>query len=381
MSETAPPALGPGPARRRRWTLLALVVVLLAAAAVAGTVWWRGRTTDLAQAAAWAPPATERLSWVDWGGVRRELGADLDADSDGDALADFLARAFEADLSATSSLVESAGTLQRELALSPATVDWEAFTQSADGALTTLGVSEVDLEQLGDDLEDLGWRRPPDDDGVWVGGVDLVATIDPTLTPQVSFVTILEDEELVLTSDEAAYLEAGVAALRGDAEAGVEPLVEVAEALAADGASPLAASLLTGANACVALAMAQADEGAQAEADALLAAAGETRPYVALGTAILPGAREDGEDGEGGEGLAARVSMVFETEDQARAEADVRAQLAVGPAPGQGGAFTDRFRLVETRAEGEAVVLDLDPVDGAYVLSDLSNGPVLYATC
>ncbi|NYG54655.1 hypothetical protein [Nocardioides perillae] len=372
MSETAPPA----PARRRAWPVLALVVVLLAGAAVAGTLWWRGRGTDLERAAAWAPPTTERLSWVDWSGVRRELGADLDADSDGDALADFLARAFEADLSATSSLVQSAPALQRELGLSPATVDWEAFTQSAEGALTTLGAGEVDLDELGDDLEALGWRRPPDDDGVWVGGTDLVAGIDPALTPQVSFVAILEDEGLVLTSDEADYLESGVAAVRSDAEAGVEPLVDVAGALTADGASPLAASLLTGANACVALAMAQADDAAQAEADALLAAAGETRPYAALGTALLPGAGESGE-----EAVGARVAMLFETDDQARAEADVRAQLAVGPAPGQGGDFADRFALVEARAEGSAVVLDLDPVDGAYVLSDLSNGPVLYATC
>lgn len=368
MSETAPPA----PARRRPWPVLALVVVLLAVAVVVGAVWWRGRGTDLAQAAAWAPPTTERLSWVDWRGVRRELGADLDADSDGDALADFLARAFEADLSATSSLVQSAPALQRELGLSPATVDWEAFTQSAEGALTTLGADEVDLEQLGDDLERLGWRRPPEDDGVWVGGADLLAGIDPGLTPQLSFVAVLADEGLVLTSDEADYLEDGVAAVRGDAEAGVEPLVEVAEALAEDGASPLAASLLTGANACASLAMTQADESAQAEADALLAAAGETRPYAALGTALLGG---------GEAGVAARVAMVFETDDQARAEADVRAQLAVGPAPGQGGDFAERFALEEARAEGSAVVLDLDPVDGAYVLSDLSSGPVLYATC
>jgi len=34
-----------------------------------------------------------------------------------------------------------------------------------------------------------------------------------------------------------------------------------------------------------------------------------------------------------------------------------------------------------TIAEDRVVTLDLDPVDGAYVLSDLATGPVLFATC
>ena len=32
-------------------------------------------------------------------------------------------------------------------------------------------------------------------------------------------------------------------------------------------------------------------------------------------------------------------------------------------------------------AEGRVVRLDLAPRDGTYVLSDLSTGPVLFATC
>jgi len=32
-------------------------------------------------------------------------------------------------------------------------------------------------------------------------------------------------------------------------------------------------------------------------------------------------------------------------------------------------------------SEGREVVLDLHPVGGSYVLSDLTSGPVLFATC
>ena len=32
-------------------------------------------------------------------------------------------------------------------------------------------------------------------------------------------------------------------------------------------------------------------------------------------------------------------------------------------------------------AEGLVVTMELEPVAGNYVLSDLSNGPLLFATC
>ena len=73
--------------------------------------------------------------------------------------------------------------------------------------------------------------------------------------------------------------------------------------------------------------------------------------------------------------------MSFETEEQARTNADTRAELASGPAPGQGGEFADRFTLGEVSADGTVVTMDLEPVEGAFVLSELSSGPVLFATC
>jgi hypothetical protein len=37
--------------------------------------------------------------------------------------------------------------------------------------------------------------------------------------------------------------------------------------------------------------------------------------------------------------------------------------------------------LGQVTAEGSVVVMELDPVAGSYVLSDLSSGPLLFATC
>ena len=77
----------------------------------------------------------------------------------------------------------------------------------------------------------------------------------------------------------------------------------------------------------------------------------------------------------------AEVVLGFENDDQARTNADTRATLAAGPAPGQGGDFADRFRLGAVTAEGSLVRMVLHPKEGQYVISDLSNGPLLFATC
>src|ERR1700712_3063009 len=68
------------------------------------------------------------------------------------------------------------------------------------------------------------------------------------------------------------------------------------------------------------------------------------------------------------------VAMAFEDADQARTNATTRAKLASGPAPGQGGDFSDRFALGTVEATGRVVTMQLEPVAGAYVLSDLDTG-------
>ena len=72
--------------------------------------------------------------------------------------------------------------------------------------------------------------------------------------------------------------------------------------------------------------------------------------------------------------------MGFETDEQADADLQPRTDLASGPAPGQGGAFTERFELTSSTAQGALVTMRADPV-GSQVLADIGQGPVLFATC
>ncbi|WP_139175689.1 hypothetical protein [Nocardioides lianchengensis] len=344
---------------RRRTVALVLAVALVAAAAVVGVRWWRAEhRTELQRALDLAPTDVERISWTAWADVRRELGTGADLDT-------LLDQGYDADLTSASALVGSAPLLADEFGWSPATAEWELFAQSEAGAAVVVRMpDDVDLDTLGDRLDALGYTRPTDDTGVWKGGDELLAQIAEGRgsTPLLQYVALDTDAHLLTLGDRASYLES-VVEDRGDGDPD-DDLAEVVEAVG----EPLSASVFRGDYACSALAMSQADPSDQATADQLLAEAGEVNPLTAFAMAVRPD-------------RDVLVAMSFENDDQARTNADSRAVLAAGPAPGQGGSFSDRFTLGDVTADGPVVTLPLKPVDGAYVLSDLSTGPVLFATC
>jgi hypothetical protein len=348
--------------RRRLWIAGAVLVTL--ALAVGGYLWWRGDDrTSFAWAVARAPSGTQRVSWTDWADVRRHEGADLGAGSSVADLRHFLNRAFDDDLSSTSALVASAPVLQQRFGFSPANADWELFAQSYQGAVVMLHLPADDLAAVTGHLRGLGYHEPGDSGGVWQGDPDLVTSIDASLTPELSYVAIDTADSLVLTSDSQAFLAVALQAVHGDG-----PRATGLDAVVGDAGEPLSSAVYTGDYACGALAMAHAGAADQAQARRLLSAAGEVNPYSAF-------AMSDEPDG------TVRVAFEFDGSDTARTNADTRAALARGPAPGQGGSFTDRFTVTSATARGKLVVLRLTPRSGVYVLSDLSTGPLLFAAC
>lgn len=345
--------------------LIAIGVVL--AVVAAGVVAWLVVQRDgeepgrLESAIAMAPEDSARLGWTDWSGVRKELDADLSAASPGRDVERFLADGFDADLTSTSALVSSAPTLQEDYGFSPATIDWELFAQGEEGAIVLIGLPEsLDLDEVEDTIENIGYQRPSTDEGVWIGGSDLLIELG-TVTQELAFITIDRDRRVLAASDLSVTLENW-----RDQERGEDLDDSVAE-VSAHVEDSLSASIYTGEYACTALAMTEADDSDRLRAAELIDAAGEISPLLAFAIATRPGGD-------------VRVAMGFDSEDQARTNADTRAKLAAGPAPGQGGAFPDRFELGKVSADGEVVTMEFHPRQ-AYVMSDLATGPVLFATC
>lgn len=352
---------------RKRLTAVgavAIVLVVVAAVVTLGLRWWDDRDrTDLQRALSLAPSDGLRFSWTDWAGVRSELDLDLSADPTSAEVTELLDAGFSADLTATSALIQSAEVLEVQFGFSPASADWELFSQSEEGAAVMLGMPEsADFDDIASDLERLGYDEPDSATGIWLGNPDQLATIG-SLTPELLFVALDPEAGLIFTSD----TEAGVATSIEDAASDDEPVAGLADVADASG-EPLAAAIYEGDYACGALAMGQADLSDQDQAAQLVEAAGDLNPVTAFLMSIQPGGD-------------VRVALSFETEAQARTNADTRATLAAGPAPGQGGDFADRFSLGEVAADGLVVTLELEPVENSYVLSDLSTGPVLFATC
>jgi hypothetical protein len=348
---------------RRLWIVAAVVAALVVAGG--GYLWvCRDDGTSFSWAVAHAPAGAQRLSWTDWAAVREHEDAGLPERSSGADLRRFLDRAYDDDLSSTSALVTSAPVLQERFGFSPASADWELFSQSYQGAVVMMHLpSSVDLDDVAGDLRELGYDEPGDPGGVWRGGADLVARIDPRLSGELQYVALDRADSLVLTSDSAAFLGVAVAAAQGQGAqaAGLEGVVD-------DAGEPLSSAVYSGDYACGALAMAHAGAGDRAQARQLVRSAGEVNPYSAM-------AMSDEPDG------SVRVAFQFDRDDVARTNADSRAVLARGPAPGQGGTFGDRFRVTSVTAQDSLVVLRLAPRPDASVLSDLSTGPVLFATC
>jgi len=345
----------------------ALVVALLVVvAAVAAYVVWP-RESDLEQAAARLPDSTLRVAWTDWAGLRAEYDASDPAPT-GPEADELVAELTDNDRASASPTVAFAADLHDQLGWSPLTSEWEILGQGRDGMVLVVDLGEdADLGEVADRYEDAGFTAPGEDrldGGVWTGGPDVLAGLTNLGEPVLQHVALIEDEHLLVSSDSPAYLEDAVPVVRGD-EHGLD-LSALAGHVVED---PLAAVSFVDDYVCEDLNMASADEGAQAQAAQLVAAAGGVSPLTGYLVALQP---ED------------RMTVVlgFENDDQAADDATSRRRLAGGEDPGQLLAYPDLFHVAESEADGSEVVLGLDDVaDDGYALTNLTQGPVLLASC
>jgi hypothetical protein len=344
-----------------------LVALVAAVVVVVRLVWDRTHRSDLERALGMVPAASLRVAFTDWAQVRRLTGVGETTDRDRiDAL---MSKAYDADLAGSSSISESAAALQEHLGFSSGTADWEAYAQSREGATMVMRMADdVDLDDIRAQLASSGFQKPDDKDGVWRGGVDLVAMLDPTITPELQYVSVLDDEHAVLTSDDPSYAAKAADIAQGDGKSLAEA---VDTGVLTDPLSepPVSAMLWSRDFACEDLAMSAADDNDQQRAQDLVDRAGELTPLSGLLMAM-------------DQDRALHVIEAFESADQAKENLRARAELAVGEAVGRGGSFSDDFRLTRSATHGAAVVLVLEPKqETGFVLSALDNGPVLFATC
>jgi hypothetical protein len=354
----------------KRVVVTAVVVALVLVAG--GVVAWRvlSQRSTYEQAVSWLPASTLRASYTDWAQVRSEAaGTSLGPASSRAEINRFLERAYDKDLSFASAVNGSTYVLMHRFGFSPLDARWEVYGQSRKGSVDVLQlVDSVDMQGIERNLRTLGYAPPAGGigtSGVWTGGPDLVSRISSALTPVQQNVLVLADQHVVLMSDSASYASSSAEVVRGSSP-GLSTVAGV-EDLAVIPSDPATAVLWGKDFACEDLSMGAAEDSDEQTGKALVLKAGGINPLAGLVMA---------------QGADRRivVGMHFENSDQASANLQPRVDLASGAAPGQGGSFADRFRVLSGKADGSDVVLQLKP-RGGTVLSDISQGPVLFATC
>ena len=355
----------------RRVLVLLAVLVLVVLLGVAGLLVWRTLDeTDYEQAVGSLPEETLRATYTDWEQVRT-LANGSSAESSGE-VAEFVDRAYDRDLAWTSAIAGSTYLLDEEYGFSPLDAEWEIYGQSREGAVAAMKLpASVDLAAVEENLRSLGYQPPADgagSGGVWAGTPDLVAQIDPSTTPVLQNLVVLPDEGLVLMSDAQEYAARAADVVRGD-EPSLSEAVAGVHDLAVTAGTPVSAVHYAADFACSDLSMATADSEDQTLASRLVEEAGDISPLSGL---VLAHQRD----------RMLTVAMLFESSDQAVENLRPRVELASGEAVGQGGSFAERFAIASARTSGDQLVLQLEPREKeSTLLSDLSHGPVLFATC
>jgi hypothetical protein len=351
--------------------VLVVVGVLVVALAVVITTRLVFRKSPYEQAIQWLPQSSLRVSFTDWSKVRTIAGGTaLGARSAKGQVTGFLNRAYDQDLTTASALSDSTYTLIHKFGFSPLDAQWEIYGQSRQGSVDVLQLDDsVNLAPVERDLRRLGYRPPaggPGTGGTWVGSPDLIAGIDTALTPVEQNVTVLPDQHVVLMSDSPSYAETSANVITGDAPSvadvdGVSDLVGASE-------DPVNSVLWARDFACADLSMGDAGAEDQRVGDQLVRRAGGITPLTGL--MMAQQANRD-----------LVVGMRFESSDEASANLQPRVDLASGAAPGQGGTFRERFSITKAQADGQDVVMRFRPRNRESLLSDISTGPVLFATC
>lgn len=348
---------------RRRVLVIALVLVVLTGLGLVGrAVWQRVDRTPLQEALGVVDAKALRVSFTDWKQIRAEVDH-----SPGESAEDWIARGYERDLTAASSIDDAAQAMQDHFGFSPENADWEVFFQNREGAGTVLRMGDgTDFAKIAAKLTDAGFTKPSSAEKVWKGGVDLIPTIDPTLTPEVQYVALLEDDGVVVTSDSFEY-----AARISDVVRGSHASLASTDAydMAGHVGSADAAVLWAGDFACEDLSMSTASEDDQQRARQLIADAGEITPV----TGVVIALDDD----------RLTVAEQFPDADQAETNLRSRARLAVGPAVGRTeGAFDEEIELTSSTTSGATMVLRFKArPESSFPLSRHSDGALVFASC
>ena len=352
--------------RARVVVAVAVIVATVVASLVASRLFHHDSRVE--KALGTLPEQTLVANFTDWTAVRDALGRDVTSRSAAAARSDLFTHAYDRDYTTTTVLGAFDEAMAPTYGWTVLDSEWEMYGQSKDGAVDVLRMPDgFDFTTADRTLSKLGYTGA-DDHGVRVADDQTLASIANGLTPQLTALALLPDQQLIVASDAAAYAGLTVATIKGGPSS-VLDVDGVAPMAAALGDTSVSALVDIGSHACTAAGFQDADPGQQALARQRISAAGGITAIRGLTRSI---------DASG------RLTVVIDFASAAEAEADLepRAVLARGEAPDQGGTFDERFSIGRQDVTGEVVTLELEPRSkDTQLLRDLGRGGLLFASC
>lgn len=349
---------------RLRTSVLAIIAIILAS--VGG--WAISRTQDdarapLTQALEMMPADTRVAGFTDWAQIRGSLGFEGRITSAIDRKS-LIAKAFERNLSARSILEGSTEIMDAHYGWTIADLRWEMYGQASDGSVMVAGFDgALKGSAIASGLREIGYEEV---NGVW--SIDAASVKNARLPAPFANVAVLDDERLIVMSDQTDYLDK-VVAMRRDHDLSLAG-VAAARQTAAPLVGAHSAVLQAGKDACTSTGF--ADQPAEVVEQARNA----VRPFGKLET-VLYGARAIF-DREGEQQL--RFSMTFGSAAEATRQAELRAALTTGPLVGRTGRTEDVLTLTSSHTDGPNATLDFD-VDSTKGSFMGGSGPLLFAAC
>lgn len=362
----------------RTTTIIVAAVVIVVGSAVVGARWWNDtHPAGIDGAIAVLPASTQNVLFTDWSQVRIQLrvmqGQEVSGLGTWLNSATYSPDSTSADLlsSLTSiSLVadpDAALQMQKSLGVSPANLQWEAVGKLPNGSVEVLNPNAtVNLASVRSTMLKAGYSPTKTNANILAAPAAISAAL-----PNFSYVVLFPDQHLMVAGANPGVLAGTTQVVAGKARSlnSVTTLTDMTKTLS----QPVAADVWVGDYVCGAdpisySAQSYPDATVEQQMSTAISQVGGLTPLVGFALTM----NSDN---------TVTAAAQFTSDAEAQRDLKPRATLAAGPTYVSADNYSQEFSIASAQTKNSTILLNLQPVPGDAVLSQLVQGAIIFASC
>lgn len=359
----------------RTTTVIVVGVLVLIGAAVGGARWWNDtHPTGIEGAIAALPASATTMQFTDWSQVRiqlrvlqgqevKSMGNWLDTSTYDPNSPSAVALST---LSATSIInnPDDAANMQKQFGVSPANLQWEAYGSLPNGGVEVLSTNAtVDLAAVRAKLAKAGYVQA--ESGMWS------LADGSALLPDFTNIALFPDQHLMLASASSAALTATMQSVEGKT-AHLNSVTSLGN-LVGNLGQPIAADVWVRDSVCGDTKISYSAQGypdpsVQQQISTAINQAGGLTPLNGFALTL---------------NTDSTVTAAAQFDSNAAAQRDLkpRTALASGPTYVSSDNYAQEFSILSADTKNATILLNLQPVEGDAILSQLVQGAIIFASC